>query len=94
VVDVNPRGFNNGSRANSGRSAQSREFPDDLLLVKAVLARELAALRTRVDSLDDNTRKQFEQVGAFAIGVPIVFFAVLIAILLSINLEALADVAG
>jgi len=32
------------------------------LLVNAVLAREVAALRTRVDSLDDNTRKQFEQV--------------------------------
>ena len=32
------------------------------LLVNAVLARELATLRTRVDSLDADTRRQFEQV--------------------------------
>jgi hypothetical protein len=32
------------------------------LLVNAVLAREVAALKTRMDSLDANTRRQFEQV--------------------------------
>ncbi len=39
------------------------------LLVNAVLAREVAALRTRVDSLDDSTRKQFEQVFEAILGL-------------------------
>ena len=32
------------------------------LLVNAVLAREVAALKTRVDTMDENTRRQFDQV--------------------------------
>ena len=39
------------------------------LLVNAVLAREVAALRSRVDLLDDNTRKQFEQVFEAILGL-------------------------
>ena len=39
------------------------------LLVNAVLAREVAALRSRVDLLDDTTRKQFEQVFEAIIGL-------------------------
>ena len=39
------------------------------LLVNAVLAREIAALRQRVDVLDDTTRKQFEQVFEAILGL-------------------------
>ena len=39
------------------------------LLVNAVLAREVAALRSRVDLLDENTRKQFEQVFEAILGL-------------------------
>jgi hypothetical protein len=39
------------------------------LLVKAVLAREVAALRSRVDLLDESTRKQFEQVFEAILGL-------------------------
>ena len=39
------------------------------LLVNAVLARELAALKSRVDTLDTDTRKQFEQVYEAILGL-------------------------
>jgi len=39
------------------------------LLVNAVLAREIAALKSRVDLLDENTRKQFEQVFEAILGL-------------------------
>ena len=39
------------------------------LLVNAVLAREVAALRSRVDLLDESTRKQFEQVFEAILGL-------------------------
>ena len=39
------------------------------LLVNAVLAREVAALRERVDLLDESTRKQFEQVFEVILGL-------------------------
>jgi hypothetical protein len=39
------------------------------LLVNAVLAREVASLRSRVDLLDENTRKQFEQVFEAILGL-------------------------
>jgi len=39
------------------------------LLVNAVLAREVAALRSRVDLLDENTRKQFDQVFEAILGL-------------------------
>jgi hypothetical protein len=39
------------------------------LLVNAVLAREVAALRSRVDLLDENTRKQFDQVYETILGL-------------------------
>jgi hypothetical protein len=39
------------------------------LLVNAVLAREVAALKSRVDLLDDSTRKQFEQVFEAILGL-------------------------
>ena len=39
------------------------------LLVNAVLAREVAALRSRVDPLDENTRKQFDQVFEAILGL-------------------------
>jgi hypothetical protein len=38
-------------------------------LVNAVLAREVAALKSRVDLLDENTRKQFEQVFEAILGL-------------------------
>jgi hypothetical protein len=41
----------------------------ETLLVNAVLAREIAALRARVDTLDSNTRKQFEQVFEAILGL-------------------------
>ena len=39
------------------------------LLVNAVLAREVAALKTRMDSLDASTRKQFDQVFEAILGL-------------------------
>lgn len=39
------------------------------LLVNAVLAREVTALKSRVDLLDDSTRKQFEQVFEAILGL-------------------------
>ena len=39
------------------------------LLVNAVLAREVAAPRSRVDLMDENTRKQFEQVFEAILGL-------------------------
>lgn len=41
----------------------------EALLVNAVLARELAALKSRVDTLDTDTRKQFEQVYEAILGL-------------------------
>src|SRR5262249_39001207 len=39
------------------------------LLVNAVLAREIAALKTRMDTLDSSARKQFEQVFEAILGL-------------------------
>jgi len=39
------------------------------LLVNAVLAREVAALKSRVDTLDADTRKQFDQVFEAILGM-------------------------
>ena len=39
------------------------------LLVNAVLAREMAALKSRVDTLDSETRKQFDQVFEAILGL-------------------------
>ena len=41
----------------------------EALLVNAVLAREIAALKTRMDFLDTSTRKQFEQVFEAILGL-------------------------
>jgi hypothetical protein len=39
------------------------------LLVNAVLARDVAALKSRVDTLDADTRKQFDQVFEAILGL-------------------------
>jgi hypothetical protein len=39
------------------------------LLVNAVLARDVAALKSRVDTLDAETRKQFDQVFEAILGL-------------------------
>jgi hypothetical protein len=61
---------------NSARAVQMTVFVvrafvkmRESLLVNAVLAREVAALRSRVDVLDDSTRKQFEQVFEAILGL-------------------------
>ena len=61
---------------NSSRAVQMTVFVvrafvkmRESLLVNAVLAREIAALRQRVDVLDDTTRKQFEQVFEAILGL-------------------------
>ena len=61
---------------NSARAVQMTVFVvrafvkmRESLLVNAVLAREIDALRKRVDVLDDGTRKQFEQVFEAILGL-------------------------
>jgi hypothetical protein len=49
--------------------SRAKPYGTETLLVNAVLAREVAALKTRVDSLDAGTRRQFEQVFEAILGL-------------------------
>jgi hypothetical protein len=54
---------------NVGRGSNAFVKMCESQLVNAVLAREVAALKSRVDLLDENTRKQFEQVFEAILGL-------------------------